>query len=155
MFDTVSSRPGSAMALSQSIRVYRGVQALLWAAPRQLGMRGMLSLVEVHNSSPQGLSQTQRRKILKHHLSDLAQPGRASKQYEKFLRQQHLSKFVPSPDQGDHGTCYAHAISSATHSALLRIVGRAGGYPDVAGRHYSQISQPTQPQRTSCAAVCV
>ena len=39
-------------------------------------------------------------------------------------------KFVPAPDQGESETCYAHAIASAAHSALLRIVGRDSGYPD-------------------------
>ncbi|CAE7891975.1 unnamed protein product [Symbiodinium sp. KB8] len=31
---------------------------------------------------------------------------------------------------GESETCYAHAIASAAHSALLRIVGRDSGYPD-------------------------
>ena len=118
------------MALSQYKRLSGCFGSLFRAASVHLAVRRMRSLTEAHISSVQRLPQQQRMRIDMHYMRNLAQPTGASTQYSQFLRHQLNKNFVPAPDQGESGTCYAHAIASATHSALLRIVGRDGGYPD-------------------------
>ncbi|CAE7232367.1 unnamed protein product [Symbiodinium sp. CCMP2592] len=118
------------MALSQCKRLSGCFRSLSCTASPHLAVRSMRSLTEAHISSVQRLPRQQRMQIGRDHLHDLAQPTRASRPYSKFLRHQLSRKFVPAPDQGQSETCYAHAIASATHSALLRVVRRDGGYPD-------------------------
>ncbi|KAH0829407.1 hypothetical protein FOPE_10342 [Fonsecaea pedrosoi] len=52
-------------------------------------------------------------------------------QLDSFVDDEHVRICKKPSDQGDSETCYAHAIAAVIHMALLRIVGREGGYPTI------------------------
>lgn len=50
---------------------------------------------------------------------------------DSFINDQHVLTCRNPSNQGQSAVCYAHAIAAALHMALVRIVGRAGGYPTI------------------------
>lgn len=50
---------------------------------------------------------------------------------DKYVHDEYVRNCSNPSDQGDAGVCYAHATAFVLHSALLRIVGRTGGYPTI------------------------
>ncbi|KAG5752155.1 hypothetical protein H9Q70_005209 [Fusarium xylarioides] len=49
--------------------------------------------------------------------------------HDNYINNEHLTIRGRPTDQGQRGICYAHAVASVIHMALLRIVSRAGGIP--------------------------
>lgn len=50
---------------------------------------------------------------------------------DKYVHDEYVRNCSNPSDQGNAGVCYAHATAFVLHSALLRIVGRTGGYPTI------------------------
>lgn len=50
---------------------------------------------------------------------------------DSFINDEHVRTRRNPSDQGQSAVCYAHAIAAAIHMALVRIVGRVGGYPTI------------------------
>ncbi len=51
--------------------------------------------------------------------------------FDSVVNDVHVRTRNNPSDQGQSATCYAHAIAAVTHMALMRIVGREGGYPSI------------------------
>jgi hypothetical protein len=52
-------------------------------------------------------------------------------QLDEYVNDEQVRTRKNPSNQGDSMTCYAHAIAAILHMALLRIVGREGGYPSI------------------------
>lgn len=50
---------------------------------------------------------------------------------DSYINDEHIRTRRNPSDQGDSGTCYAHAIAAVLHMALSRVVGRQGGTPTI------------------------
>ncbi|KAJ4318661.1 hypothetical protein N0V84_006749 [Fusarium piperis] len=50
---------------------------------------------------------------------------------DKYINDEHVRTCRRPSDQGGRKTCYAHAAAAVIHMALVRIVGRVGGYPSI------------------------
>jgi len=50
---------------------------------------------------------------------------------DSFIDDEHVRTRDNPSDQGQSGTCYAHASAAVLHMALVRIVGREGGCPTI------------------------
>jgi hypothetical protein len=50
---------------------------------------------------------------------------------DAYINDEHFRLFRTPSDQNSESTCYAHATAAVIHMALLRIVGREGGYPSI------------------------
>ncbi|KAH7240304.1 uncharacterized protein BKA55DRAFT_542890 [Fusarium redolens] len=49
--------------------------------------------------------------------------------FDDYINNEHLTIRHKPTNQGKRGICYAHAVASVMHMALLRIISRAGGIP--------------------------
>ncbi|KAF4332936.1 hypothetical protein FBEOM_13254 [Fusarium beomiforme] len=50
---------------------------------------------------------------------------------DSFVNDKHVITCNNPSDQGNEGVCYAHAVATVTHMALVRIVDREGGCPSI------------------------
>ena len=52
-------------------------------------------------------------------------------QLDAYVDDKYVRTCQNPSNQGNSSTCYAHAIAAVLHMALLRIIGREGGYPSI------------------------
>lgn len=67
---------------------------------------------------------------------------------DTYINNEHVRTRQNSSNQGDSGTCYAHATATVIHMALLRIDGRVGGCPSI-DQIRQRILKPFQKRKTA------
>lgn len=78
--------------------------------------------------------------------------GRAT--LDAYISDAHILTHKSPSDQEDKMTCYAHATAAVLHMALLRVVGREGGYPSIEDlRHRIEMEFPPGPDGRSVEEV--